>query len=320
MRCEEVRNLIHAYVDRELDWKTRAQLFAHFRRCSVCRGELREAEELTRAMQSFRTPIPPDVAQRMEAQLKAAVGEREYARAVHASSRSANGGLLTFPRRKLLTGTAAVAAAAGVAILARRGHTDELDDTILAMSRVKTAHASGTYISYHFPGHTGAEMAAPVDYWYASPGKYRRSAGRANVDVAQIPVSLYATGNVGVHVVELPTGLERRPARPETFPLELRAFDIFSGDALLRRLRHMPGTQVRIEPGGSNGNHLTHILVKSSNIDWELWADPETHLLKRSRFTARELVDGKWKLDTEEQLSEYEYGIEIPPSKFVPPI
>ena len=70
MECQEVRQLLSAWLDDELDTATAAALTAHVERCEACRREWRRLTALESALGSLVVPVPSGLAEKVLAQIQ----------------------------------------------------------------------------------------------------------------------------------------------------------------------------------------------------------------------------------------------------------
>jgi mycothiol system anti-sigma-R factor len=79
MNCDEVRQLLHAYIDDELDIAAALQIEKHLPDCPKCRGEL-EAAQVVRtavAQQAVYYPAPANLRDRLKLAIRSEAGEME---------------------------------------------------------------------------------------------------------------------------------------------------------------------------------------------------------------------------------------------------
>jgi anti-sigma factor (TIGR02949 family) len=79
MTCEEARQLMHAYVDDELDIATALQIEKHLPQCPNCRRELEAARVIGRAVAQPAAyhPAPSALRERLQRAIRAETGEAE---------------------------------------------------------------------------------------------------------------------------------------------------------------------------------------------------------------------------------------------------
>jgi predicted anti-sigma-YlaC factor YlaD len=71
MECQEVREQLSAWLDAELDEATEALLSAHVAKCAACQREWRQLTALETALGELSAPVPPGLAGKVLAQVKA---------------------------------------------------------------------------------------------------------------------------------------------------------------------------------------------------------------------------------------------------------
>ncbi len=71
MECQEVREQLSAWLDAELDEATGAAVAAHVDKCEACRREWRRLTALETALGSLAAPMPPGLAEKVLAQVRA---------------------------------------------------------------------------------------------------------------------------------------------------------------------------------------------------------------------------------------------------------
>ena len=76
MACQEVRERLSAWLDRELPPQEHDGIAAHLEGCAVCRRELAQLRALEAALGKLAAPVPSRVAEKVVARLK----ERQEAR------------------------------------------------------------------------------------------------------------------------------------------------------------------------------------------------------------------------------------------------
>jgi anti-sigma factor RsiW len=79
MTCDEVRQLLHAYIDDELDIATSLQMEKHLPDCSACQKELNAAQAAKRAVAqpAIYYPAPSALRDRLKQAIRAEIGETE---------------------------------------------------------------------------------------------------------------------------------------------------------------------------------------------------------------------------------------------------
>lgn len=70
LTCNEVREQLSAWLDRELGVAARAALQAHVDRCPACREELRQLTLLDVALGNLAAPVPSGLAEKVLARLQ----------------------------------------------------------------------------------------------------------------------------------------------------------------------------------------------------------------------------------------------------------
>lgn len=67
--CQDVRELLSAWLDGELRGEAEAAVAAHLEGCAGCRRELAQLKALEAALGSLTAPVPPRLAERVLARL-----------------------------------------------------------------------------------------------------------------------------------------------------------------------------------------------------------------------------------------------------------
>ncbi len=79
MTCDEVRQLLHAYIDNELDIATSLQMEKHLPDCPECQKELNAAQAANRAVTqpAIYYPAPSALRDRLKQAIRAEIGQTE---------------------------------------------------------------------------------------------------------------------------------------------------------------------------------------------------------------------------------------------------
>ena len=100
----------------------------------------------------------------------------------------------------------------------------------------------------------------------------------------------------------------------------MSGFDSFSSDSVLRRIAHSRhGSQVTVEPSSLRGIPVNLIRIRTESTLWDLWVDRDSHLVRRSVYTATYVREGRVTKEFEERLEHYDYNGVVPMSTFEPP-
>jgi anti-sigma factor RsiW len=70
MKCQEVQELLSAWLDRELAEEVEAALAAHLEGCEACQREVLHLRALDAALGQLTAPVPPGLAEKVAARVR----------------------------------------------------------------------------------------------------------------------------------------------------------------------------------------------------------------------------------------------------------
>ena len=319
MTCESAQQHLNALVDGELRlwtaWRTRN----HLRRCGGCRAELREVQRLGEAMHQWRAAGPsPEFRERVET----AVGRN----AVPSSGLAVGAPPRSYPRRRVLSVamTLATMAGAGWLLMGWPGAPAQaLNETLSAMERVLSAHAAGELVLFRERDARGAARRTPatVEYWYRTPGRYRRDVAVSGRSSALIPGAWIIDGEQGWFISASPLDSGSvTPIHPATIREGLTAFGLFASDGFIRQAARKPGAQVKVRTEKLLDKTERVITLRyqeqAVRSTWTLYVDPQTRLVLRAQYVQDRQRGTAWEPVVIEHLRHFDYDQPVPSGLF----
>lgn len=309
MRCTEVRCRLDQVIEGTESPVMARRVRDHLSACPVCKREWELAERLHAALAVWRTSAAP-----------AGFGERVLAAAAALPAPSPWGPGMRVARRLLLFGGPLSAGAAMVALLLLTPSRPAraLQETLDAMSTVRTAHAVGTLADFFDRDRAGKPLRREhvVEYWYAAPHRVRQH--MEGVPGGGIPEQdLYLLGGEAwvsrsrMPAVLIPMGSEAL--------LHLSAFSFLARGVLAEPIRHR-GNRVE-ERTTAEGEREFHVVSTRGPVrdEWWLRVSPATRRVSSIRVQASIGGPSAWRVRQIITLPRIEYDVVLQPGTFVVP-
>jgi hypothetical protein len=292
------------------------QLKRHLGRCTSCSAELEEVRRLSQALRSWRDlPEPAGFRARIQDALQTSSADPDA--------------LLPPPRRSpmrwrrlALTVPATLLLVLIALLLAPSRPANALQETLSAMARVRSAHATGTYISYDERDPEGRRLPQQmrVEYWYQAPDKYRRSLRLIGQERSIPPHDTIISGEQATLVIRSRRGHMQIPLDdPTRATRELSAFSFFT-DGVVAGLARERNAVVTVAPGVYRERPALTITLERARerrrLRWVMQIDPDSRRILRADWTEQARRDEGWQLLVAVSLDRFEYDRALSPSLF----
>lgn len=234
--------------------------------------------------------------------------------------------------RRALIGAASLAAAslALFLLLPVRAPAQALARTLAAMARVRSAHCTGTAVSYRDPGQEeGHDLEQwRVEWWYQEPDRYRKDMAPAGQLKEYVPDRLIVKGQRGLLISQHYLSAGRKVELPRAQVSRwLSPLDFFSREGIIYRAQFEQEARITEREGTYHDRKVNVVEVEVKKIQaqgvlaarWVLTVDPSSDLILRSEWRAGQRKEsGAWETTEEEILDNFEYNIPVKVELFHP--
>jgi hypothetical protein len=198
-----------------------------------------------------------------------------------------------------------------------------LENTLDAMSRVRTAHCRGWLFSYvdRKPDGTPIRCRMKMEWWYRAPDEFRRDIGIESRRCSTVPGVLIVSHHQGLFF----SHRQHQPAIAGRFNMseltqDLSPFDFFTPSGILGRAYRDRATEISTAYNTYQGRKVRILSVSyrrgPSRHDWILIVDAHSNMLLKSDHIWYWKKRAGWEPQTKEVLGRFEYNVKLNDSLF----